>query len=436
MRLSLRSYLQAPLFIRILTGFISGSAAGGILWRIALLRGESPVVSLIAAFSALGSLFPAMLGMILAPLVLCSAITGSAALPSAIFAGRSLKFILYITICSILSAGAGLAAAFIVNPAYGSDLGRWKSAVMTLKPAEMSFMLPQIQGPGAFFNSMFQNPLAAMTGNRILPLLVFSILCGLALRILMSNGESKKYGKKISALSDTLEAGRELFQKILDWIMEYCPIGVFFLTMTNLALYGPGVASIFMPVLLAVFCCAAIMILLVYPLLLLIILRRNPYPILGKIAVPVMTAIAAGNSLSALPVSMKTAIGDLKIDKDRAGFMIPLGAIFSFAGTFIYLPVFALLAVNLFGIETGITQIMLCAVAAMICSAASGGAAGSGTAAVLAMLPSIGLVGAQTGVMSVLVSGIIPLAEMAGAANTTAANLICACAAASDKKTQ
>jgi Na+/H+-dicarboxylate symporter len=433
MRLSLRSYLQAPLFIRILTGFISGTAAGGILWHIAPMRGESTAASLLAAFSSLGSAFPAMLGMILTPLIFCSALTGCAALPPAIFARNSLKFILYITICSILSGGAGLAAALIVNPACGADLVRWKSAMMTLKPAEISGMLSQTEVPGAFINFMFQNPLAAMTGNRVLPLLLFSILCGLALRTLMSNGESKKYGKKLSVLSDTLEAGRGLLEKILEWIMEYCPIGLFFLTMTNLALYGPGVASIFMPVLLAVFCCAAIMILLVYPLLLLVILRRNPYPVLGKIAVPVMTAIATGNSLAALPVSIKTAIEDLKIDWERAAFIMPLGVIFSFGGVFIYLPLFALLSVNLFGMETGITQTMLCAGAVMICSAASGGAPGTATAVLLAVFPLIGLTASQTGVMYVLVSGIIPFVEMAGAANSTAANMICACLSAAEK---
>ena len=94
-----------------------------------------------------------------------------------------------------------------------------------------------------------------------------------------------------------------------------------------------------------------LMLLVCYPTIVAVICRVNPYPILWKLREPILTAFVTRSSAAALPVSLKTAANKLKVKGELANFTLSLGATINMDGVCIHLPVFAVLAANLFGFE-------------------------------------------------------------------------------------
>ena len=62
---------------------------------------------------------------------------------------------------------------------------------------------------------------------------------------LLSGG---KKAARLEMLEDFLKACRDAMFKVVDWILEYSPIGVLALTIMNFGLYGPKIVDILSPI--------------------------------------------------------------------------------------------------------------------------------------------------------------------------------------------
>ena len=281
---------------------------------------------------------------------------------------------------------------------------------------------------GSFTNmllNMFKNPFEALATNNFLSIIVFSVLFGLAVRFII---ESKKNSKQISRLNmllNLLLAARDAIFKLVDWILEYSPIGVLALSITNFSLYGPNIVGPYVSVTIGVITGILGMIFIVYPTLLGIVTRQNPFRIMKGMDEAIITAFITRSSAATLPVSLHTMREKLKVKNELASFSLPLGATINMDGVCIHLPMFAVLAANMFNIQLTISGLVMLVIATVLASIGAGGVPGGSIMLLFIILQTMGLDSTQVSIIVALAMGINPILDMFETANNVTGDMVC-----------
>ncbi len=427
----LRWYFKTSLVLRIIVSFILGSLIGAAFWYASqqLPAGEreaSLVSRIITIVTPFGQVFVHMLKMIVVPIIFFSLITGASSLPIKRFGRIGLKTILWYLFCSFLAAILGTCVALLVDPGAGTDLEAWQQLV----PAEQSQAqeLADESAPTGTLSqlllNLFRNPFEALATGNFLPIIVFAIMFGLAMRVTMEDGDEKTAGR-LERLGELLEACRDAMFKLVDWVLEYSPIGVLALTIVNFGLYGPSIVGPYVSVTLGVVLGIMAMIFVVYPTLLWIITRHSPLVALKAMKEPMIMAFITRSSAATLPVSIRTAEEELGIRNELASFSLPLGATINMDGVCVHLPMFAVLAANLFGIHLTLGSLIVLVVTTVLSSIGAGGVPGGSLMLLFLILESMGLNAQQTAVVVALALGINPILDMFETMNNVTGDLVC-----------
>jgi Na+/H+-dicarboxylate symporter len=167
------------------------------------------------------------------------------------------------------------------------------------------------------------------------------------------------------------------------------------------------------------------MIFAVYPLLLAVTLRQNPYPILNRMKEAMIMAFVTRSSAATLPVSMRVLEDDLKTHPEVGSFSLPLGATINMDGVCIHLPMFAILAANMFGIELGFNTLILLVITTVIAAIGTGGVPGGSIMLLFIILDAIGLNGSQVAVIVALALGINPILDMFETMCNVTGDMVC-----------
>ena len=404
-------YNRIPLLYRNLGAFVLGCAAGLIIYKLGVIRGEKFLTDIVTVLSPFGTILVNMLKMIVIPIIFFSLIHGAASLPTKTFGKMGLGVCGWYFFTSLYAAVFGSIIAMLFNPKLtsASELaGKLVSQVEAMKSSSA--------GTGnAFLNiifGLFTNPFKALADGNFLPIIVFAILFGLAARIVMDSAEDERTANIIRQMLDIVEAMQKAIFKMIDWVMAYFPIGIFALTACNFAVYGIGLFQSYFQVALCVITGIMLMIFVCYPLAMLVICRKNPYPVLWKLREPIMTAFVTRSSAATLPVSMRTASEKLKVKGELSNFTLSLGATVNMDGVCIHLPVFAVLAANLFGFEMTVGQIILMVIGVVFASVGAGGVPGGSIFLLFMVLEFFHLTPSQTNIIIALALGINPLLDM------------------------
>jgi len=435
-----RWYFKTSLILRIIACFIGGSLIGAVLWYLSQTTGgveaAGPTIAekIIPYISPFGQVFVHMLKMIVVPIIFFSLITGASSLPIKRFGRIGLKTILWYLLCSLIAAVLGTVLALTINPGSGSTLDAWQTLVGD-QGADTESIAQQATTEGTLSQlllNLFRNPFEALATGNFLPIIVFAIMFGLAIRILIEAGDELRI-KRLELLSDLVEACRDAMFKLVDWILEYSPIGVLALTIVNFGLYGPSIAGPYVSVTLGVVLGIVAMVFVVYPLLLWIVTRHNPVAVLKRIKEPMIMAFITRSSAATLPVSIKTAEEELKIRNELASFSLPLGATINMDGVCVHLPMFAVLAANMFGIELTLGSLIILVITTVLSSIGAGGVPGGSLMLLFIILETMGLSGQQVAVIVALALGINPILDMFETMNNITGDLVCSYAVATNE---
>ncbi|MFC1635949.1 dicarboxylate/amino acid:cation symporter [Planctomycetota bacterium] len=436
----LRWYFKTSLILRIIVCFIGGSLIGAVLWYLSQATGGAeatgPTVAekIIPFISPFGQVFVHMLKMIVVPIIFFSLVVGASSLPISRFGRIGLKTILWYLFCSLVAAILGTCLALAINPGSGSNLDAWQKLV-GVKGTEAEDLVREATTEGTLSQlllNLFRNPFEALATGNFLPIIVFAIMFGLAIRILIEAGDEKRI-KRLEMLSDLVEACRDAMFKLVDWILEYSPIGVLALTIVNFGLYGPSIVGPYVSVTLGVVLGIVVMVFVVYPFLLWIVTRHNPFLVLKRIKEPMIMAFITRSSAATLPVSIKTAEEELRIRNELASFSLPLGATINMDGVCVHLPMFAVLAANMFGIELTLGSLIILVITTVLSSIGAGGVPGGSLMLLFIILETMGLSGQQVAVIVALALGINPILDMFETMNNITGDLVCSYAVATNE---
>ncbi|QSH40601.1 dicarboxylate/amino acid:cation symporter [Lentisphaerota bacterium ZTH] len=424
----IRGYFKVPLSTRILVGFAIGIATGILLWHMSHTRGDIWLKGVLDWFMPFGNILLDMLKMIVIPIVFFSLVTGSASLSLKKFGSLGGMVIVWFTTTSLIAAVLGTGIAFIISPGKGTDRESFSKLAHSLIPQAQEIGLGMSETKNqliAFISNLFKNPFEALSTGNFLSIIVFALLFGLATRVLLDTLKNKEEHSVVAGMLKLFQAAQAISFKIVDWVMEYFPFGIFALTTVNFGLYGSELFGPYMKIAAGVVLGVLMMIFVIYPALIFFITYENPFKVMYKMQKAILTAFVTRSSAVALPVSMQACEEELGISNELAGFSLPLGSTINMDGVCIHLPVFAILAANLFHIHLGPGQILLLIVSVVVASIGTGGVPSGSLMLMFIILQSIGLNYTQTSVIVALAMGINPLIDMFETASNVAGDNVC-----------
>ena len=141
-------------------------------------------------------------------------------------------------------------------------------------------------------------------------------------------------------------------------------------------------------------------------------------------------AFITRSSAATLPVSIKTAQEELKVHSELAGFSLPLGATINMDGVCVHLPMFAVLAANMFGLQLTLSGLLILVITTVLASIGAGGVPGGSLMLLFIILETMGLTGEQVSIVVALALGINPILDMFETMNNVTGDLVCTFAVA------
>ena len=395
-----------PLVWRILLGFILGIALG---LAVPKAFGADTTKTILAFVAPFGSVLVSMLKMVVYPIIFFSLILGAASLPLRQSGRVGGSVIVWYFVTSLFATVFGVVMAFLLNPSVraASD-----TASQYLAGAREMAGNSGAASFGEFVVNLFQNPFASLANGHFLPIIIFSILFGFAARYLLDSLPENDPGQSaISVLVTMCDGAQKVAFKLIDWVMLYFPIGVFALTFANFAEHGTLLFGPYLRIVACVMVGVLAMIFVVYPLAVFLFCRENPYKFLLRIRQPILTAFVTRSSAATLPVSFN-AMNEIGVARSLSSFSLPLGATINMDGVCVHLPVFVVLAANMFGIHLGVGQIAFLVVSIMFASVGAGGVPGGSVFLLFMVLENMGLSTDQVAMTVALALGINPILDM------------------------
>jgi len=429
-------YVQISLVLRILVCLAIGTVIGIVLWCISGIISPEYINKIISFIMPFGNIFVYMLKMIVVPVIFFSLVLGAGSLPLKKFGIVGIKTIAWYLVTSVFAAVIGVYLALLINPGSGAGLLDWTqmAAVVTTQP---STFVSSMDGKDTFTSllySMFQNPFQSLAEGNFLPIIVFAILFGLSVRVCIETKKDAKSVRHLKQLMEMLEACRDGVFKIVDWVLEYSPIGVLSLTIVNFTLYGPKIVGPYVSITLGVVCGIIIIIFVVYPVMMWVVTRHNPFIMLKKIQEAMIMAFMTRSSAATLPVSMKVANEKLNIQDELSGFSLPLGATINMDGVCVHLPMFAVLASNMFGLELTTYKLFVLVITTVLASIGAGGVPGGSLMLLFIVLKVLGLSADQISIIVALALGVNPVLDMFETMNNVTGDLVCTYTVAAKEK--
>ncbi|MBP5543154.1 MAG: dicarboxylate/amino acid:cation symporter [Kiritimatiellae bacterium] len=397
---------RIPIVWRILIGFILGIFLGIAAPKI---FGEDSTKAILAYVSPFGSVLVSMLKMVVYPIIFFSLILGAASLPLKKSGRVGGAVLVWYFVTSLFATVFGVIMAFLMNP---SIRAAKDTASQYLASANEMAGNSGAATFGDFFVNLFQNPFASLSHGQFLPIIIFSILFGFAARCLLDElGEDGEDKSEIKLLIRVCDGAQKVAFKLIDWVMLYFPIGVFALTFSNFAEHGILLFGPYVRIVVCVMVGVLAMILVIYPLAISFFCHENPYRVLLRIRQPILTAFVTRSSAATLPVSFN-AMNEIGVSKTLSSFSLPLGATINMDGVCVHLPVFVILAANMFGVHLTAVQMVVLVTSIMFASVGAGGVPGGSVFLLFMVLENMGLAGDQVAMIVALALGINPILDM------------------------
>ena len=397
---------KIPLVAWIMLGFVFGTILGLVLAECCSPETAKKVIPWVAPF---GNVLVAMLKMVVYPIILFSLILGAASLPLKKSGKVGGTVLLWYFSTSLFATVFGVAMAYLLNPsmaAAGDVASGYMEGVKGMSSSADAGSF------GAFLVGLFQNPFAALAKGQFLPIIVFSIGFGLCARwVLDASGTDAATRKAVETMVTVCDGAQKVSFKLIDCVIHYFPIGVFALSVVNFAENGVLLFGPYAKITLCVVVGVVSMILFVYPLAIAVFCRENPYRVLLKIREPILTAFVTRSSAATLPVSFKAA-DDLGIDRKLSSFSLPMGATINMDGVCVHLPVFVILAANMFGHSLGVLEVGTLCLSIMFASVGAGGIPGGSVFLLFMVLENMGQPADQVSLIVALCLGINPILDM------------------------
>jgi DAACS family dicarboxylate/amino acid:cation (Na+ or H+) symporter len=227
------------------------------------------------------------------------------------------------------------------------------------------------------------NPVRAAADMQMLPLIVFSLIFGLAL--------AQVPGERRLPMLDLLEALAAVVMKIIGGVLWIAPVGVFALIFVATSRFGWDLLEQ-----LGLYVLAVVAGLLVHGGVVLsamvgILGRTSPLRFWKGARAALITAFSTSSSNATLPTTMEVAERELGVARPVARFVLPLGATLNMNGTALYEGVSVLFLAGVFGVELGFEQQVTVLLMCVLTAVGTAGVPGGSLPLLMGVLAAVGV---------------------------------------------
>ena len=402
-------YFKTNLLIRILSGLILGAVCG-----IAF----GPAMVWVTPF---GDIFIRMLKMIVMPVIIFTLTVGAASVHPAQLGRVGAKALGIYMITTAFAVSFGLICGNLFKPGQGMQI-----AASAIKGIKGDIATPSLVD--TLINIVPVNPFGAVAEGNVLPVIFFFLLFGIGLAYIR-NSEDEKISQSGEAVFRFFNGGAEIMYLVVNWILQYAPIGVFALIAD---VFGKQGAEAFGPLgftTLAVYVGFIGHMVLVYGGMLLFF-GINPILFFSKAKEAIITAFVTRSSGGTLPVSIGIAENKMGISQGVHSFSLPLGATINMDGTAIYQGVCAIFVGFAIGTPLDFSQQVTIIATSLLASIGTAGVPGAGAIMLLMVLSSVGLTvepGSPVVLAYAMIFGIDALLDMGRTACNVTGDLAVTC---------
>ena len=359
---------------KILIGMLSGLIFGSIISLLGFEANPFIKVYLIDGFLNIGGqIFISLLKLMVVPLVFFSLTSGVSSLDKNLSLGRIAgKTLGLYLITTAIAISIGLSIAVFLNP--GNNLDLQTSTLLSIPES------PNIKD--IILNIIPSNPIQAMADGNMLQIIVFSILVGIAIRGL---------GDSVKIIKDVVSNITEIVLKLVMYIINIAPYGVFCLMSVLFAEKGLTVLGDLSFYFFIVVSALLIHGFLTYSALLILFAKINPFSFFDKVKSLMIFAFSTSSSNATIPVTLKTVIDNIGVNRKVASFTVPLGATINMDGTAIMQGVATVFIANAYSIDLLLTDYLMVILTATLASIGTAGVPGVGLIMLAMVLNQVGL---------------------------------------------
>lgn len=334
---------------RVLLALVAGLAAG-----ILIASSASPAVHAIPGYlEPLGTIWVNALRMIVVPLVVTAIVIGVSSLPDTRTIGRigiralGLALLILVTAATLSALGGRVVMSYLTIDAASSTALRLSAAASSGSALQGA---QKIVGFRQWIVDLVPtNPIKAMADGAMLPIIVFTLLFGLAITRIATDARG--------ALLRVMQGVYEASLMMMHWVMLVAPIGVFALTIPlsqQLGLAAAGAVLFYVSV-VTLFCLVFMGLLSLAAWL----VGGKDLRTFARAAAPAQAvALSARSSLVTLPAMLEAADRVLQLPLAVRSFFLPLAAATFKCGSAVMIPIGVLFMARLYGADVSNTQLV------------------------------------------------------------------------------
>ncbi|MDR6935522.1 dicarboxylate/amino acid:cation symporter [Luteibacter sp. 3190] len=359
----LTAWFRIRFWKRVAAGFVLGALAG---WAL------GPAAA--AWFGPLGQLYVTLIKMIAVPLVFFAVLHSVSSLHGvkdvAALGSRTFGWFAATATLAVL---VGLLVAHVAQPGLGVE---GLSAPLDWKPKAVP------EPVKVLLDIVPANPFRALTEGKILQVIFFAGLLGLAL---------VKIGEKSAKLRALAGEANDAMIQVTRFVLEVTPLGTFGLIAALVGSYGFEKLLPLASFVGALYVACALQIVVVYGGLLLAH-GLNPWKFFRAAFPAMQVAFTSSSSFAAMPIALRTVVRNLGVKEEYAAFAVPLGASIKMDGCgAIYPAISAVFIAQYFHLDLQPAQYLVILLASVLGSFGTAGVPGTATVMVTLVLSSAGL---------------------------------------------
>ena len=332
---------------RMLIGLAVGAGAG---IAVNLVASGSPAVEWVVAnlTEPAGKIFINLLMMLVAPLLFAALVIGIGEIDLGQLGRLGARMIAYTVLISSVAVAIGLVLVNLVRPGEGAD-------ELVARANQMADRVAAVKAPDQSVSDFLVNLVpdnvigAAGSNARLLGLIVFSVLFGIALLFTRTPG-ADRLREVIQGLYDVV---MRLIEGIILWV---APFGVAALLFSVTARLGFEILQHLAAYVAVVVAALAIHMFVVYSLSVWFLGRMRPTFFFRGVKLAMVTAFSTSSSNATLPTALKVAEEELELPRHVSRFVLTAGSAMNQNGTALFEGVTVLFLAQLFGVDLSIGQ--------------------------------------------------------------------------------
>ena len=224
---------------------------------------------------------------------------------------------------------------------------------------------------------------AASDNTKMLQVIFFAVFFGIGLILIPE--------KAAKPVKDFFNGFNDVILKMIDLIMLAAPYGVFAL-LAALVVESPSADLFSALAMYAITVIGGLILMLgIYSAIVWIASRYTPQFFFKAIAPAQLLAFSTSSSAATLPVTMDCVENNLKVPKEVASFVLPIGATINMDGTSLYQAVAAVFIAQAFGIDLSLGAQLMIIVTATLASIGSAAVPGAGMVMLVIVLAQAGI---------------------------------------------